>query len=321
MEKLLKPYADEVIEDKLGNVIAIKKGKKDSPKVMLAAHMDEIGLLVKNISKDGFIQFAKVGGIDDRILPAQRVILCTEKGPLKGIIGVKPPHIQKEEERKKVIGADEMFIDVGAGSLDEAKKMGVRVGDPIGFDVKFVKLGKDIVIGKALDDRVGCAMLIEALSRLGKTDCTIYAVGTVQEEVGLRGAITSAFGICPDVGLALDVTVSGDTPEIREIDAPVKMKKGPSLTVSDAGMIVPRKILKLLTETAEEKKIPYQLETGLAGTTDAARILLTRDGVPSGVISVPTRYIHNPASMASLNDVENAVELLVAVIQNIPKKI
>jgi len=319
MKKFLKPIVDEVREDKLGNVIGIKKGRKNGPKVMLAAHMDEIGLLIKTISKEGFLQFTKIGGIDDRILLAQKVIVYTEKGNLHGIIGSKPPHIQKEEERKKVLTYDELFIDIGAESQEEAKKMGVKIGDPAGFDIKFAKIGKNIVIGKAFDDRVGCAVMIEAVKRLQKTDCTVYAVGTVQEEVGLRGATTAAFGIYPDVGIALDVTIAGDVPGVKEVEAPIKLKKGPSIEIADAGLITHPKVLRLLVDAAEENKIPYQLETGLPGSTDAARISLTKEGVPSGVISVPTRYIHNPTSLLSLEDAENAVKLTVTVIQKIPK--
>lgn len=319
MKKFLKPYVDEVKEDRLGNVIGVKEGKKNAPKVMFAAHMDEIGLLVKTISNEGFLQFAKVGGIDDRILLAQKVTVYTEKGSLHGIIGSRPPHIQKEEERKKVISYDELFIDVGAESQEQAKKMGVKIGDPVGFDIKFAKIGNDIVIGKALDDRVGCAVMIEAMRQLKKTECTVYAVGTVQEEVGLRGAATAAFGIYPDVGIALDVTVAGDVPGVKEAESSIKLKKGPSIEVADAGLITHPKVLRLLVDAAEENKIPYQLETGLAGSTDAARISLTREGVPSGVISVPTRYIHSPTALLSLQDAEKAVKLTVAAIQKIPK--
>jgi endoglucanase len=319
MTKLLKPHVDEVYVDKLENVIAIKKGKKTAPKVMLAAHMDEVGLMVKTITKEGFLQFAKMGGIDDRILLAQKVIVYTEKGALPGIVGSKPPHIQKEEERKKVLTYDELFIDVGAKSLENAAKMGVKVGDVIGFDVKYARIGKDTVIGKAFDDRAGCAVMIETLKLLEKTDCTIYAVGTVQEEVGLRGAGTAAFGVDPDVGIALDVTVAGDVPGVREIDTTVKMGKGPTLTVSDSGLITHPKVLRLLFAAAEENKIAYQLETGLMGTTDAARISLTRQGVPSGVISIPTRYIHSPVGMLSLKDAENSAKLTAAAIQKIQK--
>jgi endoglucanase len=319
MKTFLKPYVDEVREDKLGNVIGVKKGKKNTPKVMLAAHMDEIGLLVKTISKDGYLQFTKIGGIDDRILLAQKVIVYTEKGPLHGIIGSKPPHIQKEEERKKVLTYDELFIDIGAENEEQAKKMGVKIGDPVGFDIKFAKVGNDIVIGKAFDDRVGCAVMVEAMKTLEKTECTVYAVGTVQEEVGLRGATTAAFGIYPDIGIALDVTVAGDVPGVKEVEAPIKLRKGPSIEVADMGLITHPKVLRLLIDAAEENKIPYQLETGLPGSTDAARISLTREGVPSGVISVPTRYIHSPASLLSLKDAEYAVKLTVASLQKIPK--
>jgi endoglucanase len=319
MKNLLKPCVDEVKEDKLGNVIGIREGKKNAPKVMLAAHMDEIGLMVKTISKEGFLQFTKIGGIDDRILLAQKVIVYTEKEPLHGIIGSRPPHIQKEEERKKVISFDELFIDIGAESQEHAKKMGVKIGDPVGFDIRFAKVGKDRVIGKAFDDRVGCAIMVEALRCMRKLDCAIYAVGTVQEEVGLRGATTAAFGIYPDVGIALDVTVAGDVPGVKEFEAPMKLKKGPSITVADYGLITHPKVLRLLVDAAEENKIPYQLETGLPGSTDAARISLTREGVPSGAISVPTRYIHNPTSLLNMEDVENSVRLTVAAVQRVPK--
>ena len=319
MHKLMKPLVDEVKEDKLGNVIGIKEGDKNAPKVMLAGHMDEIGLLVKTISKEGYLQFAKIGGIDDRVLLAQKVIVYTENGSLPGIIGSKPPHIQKEDERKKVIPYDELFIDIGAESQEEAKKMGVRIGDSVEFDVKFAVINKDIAIGKALDDRVGCAEVIEVLKGLKKTECTIYAVGTVQEEVGCRGATTAAFGIYPDVGLALDVTVAGDTPGVKEVEAPMKLNKGPALVVSDGLHISHPKVLRLLTEAAEENKIPYQLETGLAGGTDAGRISLAKEGVPSLSICVPTRYIHSATSLLNLADVDNAVKLTVAAIKKIPK--
>jgi putative aminopeptidase FrvX len=319
MTRFMRPYADEIKEDKLGNIIALKEGKKNAPKLMLAAHMDEIGLLVKSISKEGFLQFVKMGGIDDRVLLAQKVMVCTGKELLNGIIGSKPPHIQKEDERKRVLAYDELFIDIGAQSQEEARKMGVKIGDPVEFDIKFARIGKEVVIGKAFDDRAGCAVMIEMMKRLEKADCTVYAVGTVQEEVGCRGAMTSAFGIYPDLGIALDVTVSGDTPGIKEGEAPVKLGKGPSLGIADGGLITHPKVLRLLIETAEENGIPYQLEAALGGTTDASRISLAREGVPSGPLSIPTRYIHSPTSLISLTDAENVVRLLSAAIRNIPK--
>ncbi len=319
MANLMKPYADEVYVDKLENVIAVKKGKNNASKVMLAAHMDEIGLMVKTINKEGFLQFAKMGGIDDRILLAQKVIVQSSKGPVHGIVGSKPPHIQKEEERKKIVTFDELFIDIGADSKKEVAKMGVRIGDPVVFDEKYMSIGKDLAIGKAFDNRIGCAVMVETLRLLKETECNVFAVGTVQEEVGLRGAATAAFGVDPDVGIALDVTVAGDVPGVKEFDSAVKMGNGPTLTVTDAGLVTHPKVLRLLLDTAEENKIAYQLETGLMGTTDAARISLARQGVPSGTVSVPARYIHSPVGMISLKDAENSAKLTAAAIQSIQK--
>ena len=319
MIQFMTPYADEIIVDKLENVIVIKKGKANSPKIMLAAHMDEVGLMVKTITKDGFVQFTKMGGIDDRILPAQKVIVYTKKGQFPGIIGSKPPHIQKEEERKKIITYDELFIDIGAENKEDAANLGVSIGDPIAFDVKYTNLGKDTVIGKAFDNRAGCITMVETLKLLGQTDCTVCAVGTVQEEVGLRGAATAAFGVDPDLALALDVTIAGDVPGVREFDTSVKMGKGPALTISDSGLITHPKVLRWLIDTAEEEKIPFQLESGLLGSTDAARISITRQGIPCGTVSIPTRYIHSPVGMLNLKDIEASAKLTAAAIQTITK--
>ena len=319
MKKYLKPYVDEIKEDKLGNLIAFKKGKKNAATVMIAAHMDEVGLMIKNVKKKGFLQFTKIGGMDDRILLAQKVIVHTDKGTLTGVIGSKPIHIQKEEERKKVIDADMLFIDVGAKDKEEAEKMGIKVGDVVSFDTKFVRINSNVVLGKAFDDRVGCAMIIETLRRLPKVDCNVYVVGTIQEEVGLRGATIAAFQIKPDVGIALDASVAGDMPGVGEGEAPAKMGEGPVVTVADAGLIAHPKVLRLIIDSAKQNKIPYQLETGIRGATDAARIALSREGVPSGVVSVPVRYIHSPVAILNLDDVEKAVELVVSMIANISK--
>lgn len=317
MVNMLKQYSDEVIVDRLENVIAIKKGNETAPKVMLAAHMDEVGLMVKTVTKEGFLQFTKMGGIDDRILLGQKINVLTENATLPGVVGSKPPHIQKEEERKKIVSYDEMFIDIGAKSREEVQGMGVRVGDPVAFDVKYVKLGEDAVMGKAFDNRAGCAAMVEALKQLEKTDCTVYAVGTVQEELGLRGAGTAAFSLDPDVGIALDVTIAGDTPGVREFDTTVKMGKGPALTVTDSGLITHPKVLRWLIDTASKNGIEYQLETGLMGTTDAARMSLTRKGIPSGAISIPARYIHSPVGLISLKDTNSCAKLAALAVQKI----
>jgi len=319
MKSFLKPYVDEIREDKLGNLIALKKGKTDAPTVMLAAHMDEVGLMVKNIKKKGFLQFAKIGGIDDRVILAQKVIVHTDRGPLPGVIGSKPVHIQREEEKKKVIDSDKLFIDIGSRDKEEAEKMGVQVGDVVSFDTKFARIGNGVVLGKAFDDRVGCTVMVEILRRLKKVDSNVYAVGTIQEEVGLRGATIAAFQVASDIGIALDSTIAGDIPGVAEGEATAKMGDGPVLTVADAGLIVHPKVLRLFVDSAKENNIPYQLETGIRGATDAARIALSREGVPSGVISVPARYIHSPAGIIDIDDVEKAVQLALAVIENVSK--
>ncbi len=319
INNLLKSHVDEIREDKLGNLIALKKGKADAPTIMIAAHMDEVGLMIKNINKKGFLQFTKIGGIDDRVILAQKVIVHTDKGPLSGVIGSKPVHIQKEEEKKKVIDADKLFIDIGARNKEEVEKMGVQVGDVVSFDTKFTQIGNGIVLGKAFDDRVGCTVMIETLRRLKNVNCNVYAVGTIQEEVGLRGATIAAFQVAPDIGIALDSSVAGDIPGIGEGDAPAKMGEGPVLTVADAGLIAHPKVLRLIIDSAKENKIPYQLETGIRGATDAARIALSKEGVPSGVISVAARYIHSPSGIVDIADIEKAVQLTIATIENVPK--
>jgi putative aminopeptidase FrvX len=319
MKECLNPYVDDVKEDRLGNLIAFKRGKKETPTVMIAAHMDEVGLMIKNIKKKGFLQFTKIGGIDDRILLAQKVVVHTDKGPLAGVVGSKPVHIQNETEKKKVIDADKLFIDIGARDQEEAEKMGVHVGDVVSFDTKFAQLNKNVVLGKAFDDRVGCAIMVETMKRLQNIECSVYAVGTIQEEVGLRGATIAAFQLEPDIGIALDATVSGDTPGVGEGEAPAKMGDGPVLTVADAGLIVHPKVLRLLINSAKENKIPYQLETGIRGATDAARIALSKEGVPSGVVSTPARYIHSPSAILNLDDMEKSVQLVVSTLENVPK--
>ena len=319
IKNFMKPYADEIREDKLGNLIAFKKGKADAPTIMIAAHMDEVGLMIKNIKKKGFLQFTKIGGIDDRVILAQKVIVQTDKGLLPGVIGSKPVHIQKEEEKKKVIDSDKLFIDVGARDKEEVEKMGVQVGDVVSFDTKFTQIGNGVVLGKAFDDRVGCTVMVETFRKLENIDCNVYAVGTIQEEVGLRGATIAAFQIEPDIGIALDSTVAGDMPGIGEGDAPAKMGEGPVLTVADAGLIAHPKVLRLLIDSAKENKIVYQLETGIRGATDAARIALSREGVPSGVISVAARYIHSPSGIVDISDIEKAVQLTIATIKNVSK--
>lgn len=316
IEEEVRPYVDEINTDKMGNLIATKNG--GSPVVMLAAHMDEIGLMVKYVDDKGFARFTKTGGWFDQTLLNQRMIMHTENGPLYGVLGSKPPHAIKEEEKNKVIKADDMFIDVGAKSKEDAEKMGVKTGTPVTSDIDFKSLGNDLVTGKAFDNRAGCVMLIEALSLMKDVKATVHAVFTVQEEVGLKGAKTSAFRLNPDVALATDVTITGDHPGIEKKDSSIEMGKGPSITVSDAdgrGIIVPESVLKWLKEAARAKDIPYQLEVGSGGTTDATAIHLTKEGIPTGVISMPTRYIHTPVSVLSMEDLEKSAELIAKAVE------
>lgn len=324
MIRELEPYCDEIRTDKMGNLIATRNGKPGAPSVMVAAHMDEIGLMVKYIDDNGFLNFVTVGGFFSQTLLNQRVVVHTSSGPIVGVIGSKPPHVMKEEDKKQPVKIDDMFVDVGARNHDDAIAMGVDIGTPMSMDRDFKVMKNDLVTGKAFDNRAGCAMLIEAMRQISKmeVDATIYAVGTVQEEVGLKGARTSAFGLRPDVALATDVTIPGDHPGITKKDASVSIGKGPVLTVVDAagrGIMVPESILKWLTGTAKDKGIEYQLDVGDGGTTDATSIHMTRDGIPTGVLSVATRYIHSPVEVLDMNDLKRSAELIAECAASVGK--
>jgi endoglucanase len=318
IKKELKGYVDEIREDPLGNLIAVKRGNKF--KVMLAAHMDEIGLMVKYIDEKGFIRFAALGGWYGPTLYNQRVILHTPQGQKYGVIGGKPPHMMEEEERKKSVKVDDMFIDVGAANRDEIAHLGIDIGTPITIDREFTELANNRVTGKAFDNRAGVAMLIKTLQKV-KSPFTIYGVFTVQEEVGLKGARTSAFSIEPDCAIATDVTMPGDHPGIEMKDAPVEMGKGPVITLVDSsgrGLIADRKMVKWLKEAADSYGITVQTEVGTGGTTDATAIHLTKGGIPSTTISPPARYIHSPVEVVDIRDIEAGVELLVAALKKKP---
>lgn len=316
----LKGYVNSIRTDKMGNLIA-EKGSGDKS-VMIAAHMDEISLIVKHIDEKGFIRFAKLGGISDHILLGNRVSIQTRKGPVHGVIGCKPIHIMKEEERKQLVAYDKMFIDIGAQNLKDAKKFGVNPGDPISIDRNFIQLKNNLVCGKGFDDRAGCAVLIEVLKKT-KTQNKIYGVFTVQEEVGLRGATVSAYSINPDFGIAIDTTIAADHPEVAEHESPIKIGLGPAILVADGrreslggGMISNSTLRGKLVSLAEKLKIPIQLEVAEGGTTDATAIHLTQSGVPSCVISIPSRYVHSTSEVASLKDVENTAKLLRAFAES-----
>jgi endoglucanase len=282
--------------------------------------MDEIGLMVKFITKDGYLNFIKVGGIDDRILLGQRVIVKTKKGDVRGLIGSKPPHLQKDEERRHPVKYEDMFIDIGAKNKEEAEKM-VSVTDPIIFDTDAGILNGSLCYGKAIDNRVGCYALIKIMEKL-KVNAEVYAVATVQEEVGLKGARTSSFKIDPDFAIAIDTTVAGDTPGIKETESSLKLGNGVAITVIEAagrGVIVSEKVRDLFIGTAKKEKIKYQLDVIEGGMTDGAIIYMNREGIPTGVLSIPTRYVHAPTGVFHLDDVTAVVNLARAVIQQVAK--
>lgn len=320
---MYKHLADitEISYDKLGSIICRKEGTADTPKIMLAGHMDEIGFMVKHITKEGFIRFTNLGGWWEHVMLGQRVIVKSGKGDLPGIIGCKPPHILPPEERKKVIDKKELFIDIGAASDEEAKeRFGVRAGDPIvPFSVFTPMANEKFLLGKAWDNRVGCAIIVETLKQLTKEihPNTVYGVGTVQEEVGLRGATTSVAVINPDVAFAVDTGVAGDVPGISEVDSVTKLGKGVAVSIFDNSMIPNTALRDFVFNTAEQHGIPYQVDFTEGGGTDAGRIHIHDHGVPSVVISIPTRYIHCHHGIIHRDDYEAAVRLMVALIKQL----
>lgn len=320
---LLRDFADQIWIDTLGSVIAVKKGSKGTGKIMIAAHMDEIGLMISHIDKKGFIRVQPIGGWSPIILPGQRVIIVAENGrKIRGVVGSKPPHLMKPEEAKQVPELKDVFIDAGVQSREEAEKIGIKVGSVVVIERTVVKLGNEnVVTGKAFDDRVGLATMIEAFREAEDFEPDLYAVATVQEEVGLKGARTSAFSISPDVALALDVTTANDVPGVDEKEYVAILGKGPAIKIMDgrsgSGLIAHPEVKNLLIKAAEEEKIPYQLEVLSGGTTDASIIALNKEGVPSGVISIPTRYIHSPVEVLHLDDVVHSVRLVNAFLKRV----
>jgi len=323
VKKRVQGYSDEILVDKLGSLIAVSKGTSERPHILLAGHVDEVGFVVSGINKDtGYLTFNTLGGWWDQVLLGQRVLARTNMGDLVGVIAAKPPHLLKEEERKKVLTKDKMYIDIGATTADEAREMGVRIGDPVTpwspFSV--IRDGK-VALGKAFDDRIGAFVAAETLRRLKEENIehpnTVYAAATVQEEVGLRGAQTVSHVVDPDAGVALEVDIAGDVPGIKPHEAPSKMGRGPSLTTFDSSMIPNQPFKELVIRTAEQIRVPLQLSQIARGGTDAGRIHLNRAGCPSVVLGIPTRHIHSHAGLLSLKDVENTITLTVELVKRL----
>jgi endoglucanase len=302
----VRDHVDEVRVDTMGNILAVKRGTDQDPmRVMLAAHMDEIGLMVVGHDDNGFLKVRSVGGIDPRLLPGTLFVVGPERIP--GVIGVKPVHLLQSGEAKKVAKIEDLVLDVGAQSKDEAEKL-APLGAYATFATRFREL-ESTVSGKAFDDRAGCAVLVELL-RGEPFAFDLHAAFTVQEEVGLRGARVAAFSIDPDCAIALEGTIADEIPKEKDVSPTTRLGKGPAITVMDRSFIADRRLVQLLIRTAEEQDIPYQIKQPGLGGTDAGAIHLAREGVPSATVAVPSRYIHSPVALLSLDDFDNTVRLM-----------
>ena len=303
----VEPLADEVRVDALGNLI-VRKGRMgpQGKRIMLAAHMDEIGVMVTHIDEQGFARFTSLGGVRPAYCVGGRVQFLNGA---RGVIGV-----ERIDELTKPAALEQLFIDTGASSKKDCP---VKVGDVAAFERPFMDLG-DRMVAKSLDDRIGVAVMVEALRILSSegqpSPHEIYFVFSVQEEVGVRGATTASFGVEPDLGLAVDVTSTGDTPKCAPMA--VALGNGPAIKVRDTGMLADPRVVDWMVRTAETAGLPYQLEVLDRGSTDARAIQLSRGGVPAGCLSIPCRYVHSPSEMVATSDVEQAVQLLVALLRH-----
>lgn len=342
LKQYVKEYADQIMQDRTGTLIFTSDGDVNGPKIMIAGHVDEIGFQVEAITKEGYLKFHQLGGWWDQTLLSQRVVIKTVEGKMiPGIIAAKPPHLVEPEERSKVVTKNNMFIDVGCTSKEEAEELGIRIGDPaVPYSVfemwerPRIEKGKDgkedekstvkLAVGKAFDDRAGAVITAEIVKQLKNEGIAhpnmVYGAATTQEEVGLRGARTAAQMIKPDIGIALEVDIAGDVPGIDATKAPAKMGKGPSILTYDGSMIPNPRFRDFVIKTAEELEIPHQLSLVAGGGTDAGIIHVTDMGCPSIVISIPTRHIHAHNGIIDLNDVDNAIKLIIALIKKLDKE-
>lgn len=319
MRRYLEPYG-EILTDNLGSIAARKSGQENGPKVLIAGHLDEIGFMITRITDEGYLKFQTIGGWWDQVMLAQRVDIMTREGVIPGVIGSKPPHILSPDERNKVFEKKHMFIDIGAGSKEEAISWGVNPGDPVVPSCPFtVMKNPDFLLAKAWDNRFGCALAVDVLRRLKneKHPNVVYGAATVQEEVGLRGATTIANLVQPDIAFALDTGIAGDTPGIGPDDVEGKLGGGPVILLYDGSMIPHVGLRDLVIDTAKENGIPLQFDKMPGGGTDAGKFHVTGAGAPSLVLGVPVRYIHTHAAIMHRNDFDQAAALLTAVIKRL----
>lgn len=305
-------YADEMITDSMGNLLVLKKGEKNDKRVMLSAHMDEVGFIISGITKEGYLEFKSVGGIDTRVIISKKIRIGKDK--IKGIIGIKAVHLTTKSERESVPKESDLFIDIGAKDADDAKKY-VKLGDYATFDTEFEMLGKNSIKAKAIDDRVGCAILCELIKKEVIYD-TWFCFCT-QEEVGLRGARVAAFKIKPDIALVVEGTTCCDVPGTKKHEYVTEMNGGAAISFMDRTTIVDKKYCDWLMDTAKKNKIDVQYKKMASGGNDAGVIHLSETGVLCASISVPCRYIHSPASIASIKDIKATARLCGVVLDNI----
>jgi len=316
VRKRMKPFAGSIETDVHGNVI-VGLNPKGSPRVMLAGHCDQIGLMVNYIDDNGYIFVLPIGGIDPTVLPGSRVVVHTKHGPIDAVIGRKPVHVLKPEERGVKLELRELWVDIGAKNKKETEQV-VSIGDPITFRLEMVHLGNDLVTSPAFDNKCGTFVVMEALRlcSIKRIKCALFAVSTVQEEVGLRGARTSCYGVDPQVGIAVDVTHATDYPDIdKRINGDIKIGGGP---VISTGANINPPLESLLVKTAKARRISFQMEAAPGGTgTDANAIQLSRSGVATALVSIPNRYMHTPVEVVSLSDLEAAARLIAETVASI----
>ncbi|OZV10243.1 aminopeptidase [Tissierella sp. P1] len=311
----IKDYVDSFKIDRIGNIIAYKKGKDTNKTLMVTAHMDEVGLLVKEIDNMGLLKFTTVGGIDKRILVSKPVLVGKDK--IMGVIGAKPIHLQKREEWMRALSIDELYIDIGAKSKEEAEKL-VSIGDYVSFASDYVEFGESLVKAKALDNRVGCSMLVNLIKEV--KDVSFYAVFTVMEEVGLVGAGPAAYEVNPDISIVLEGTLCYDMPKLDTHLVPTYLNKGPAISLIDRTTVFNHEFRKKIVSIAEKNNIPYQYRKTSMGGNDSGKIHTTKEGSITTTISVPCRYIHSPASVMSKNDYGNTYLLLKAILSEFERE-
>jgi len=321
----IKDSVDEVKTDKLGSLIAIKKGKKEKPRVMFIAHIDEIGLMVKGFTQEGYVKFIPIGGWWSGVLIGQKVVLKTREGKkFKGIIGSTPPHLlRKKENISKLPEIDDLWIDFGVDTeFNPKEKLRIEIGDVMVPYSEFEILGNEKVYSsKSFDNRYGAGLLVRILEELKDKEFegTFYGVFSVQEEVGLRGAGTSSWVVEPDVAIALDVSISEDTPDVKD-KSEAKMGNGCSIVLLDVSMIANRRLTEFLRDIAEKEKIKYHLVTVPMGGYDTGRVHMFKEGVPSAIIGIPTRYIHGFHSLMHRDDFDNALKLSLNFVTNLTEE-